>query len=492
MISHIGFGGHRRGLWNAVLFQDPLDIIGQDGRTAWGTTLFALGSNVTFGGTHTTGCHQDFALKAAALLPRRRADGRQRRGDPRLPPVGMKSAPFSYERPDSVQEALRILDEHAGGRARPRRRAEPRADAADAPDAAGARWSISIACRVSTRCRVEGSGDGARPDGALRDDREVCRSCPSGCRCCSTSSRYVGDLQVRNRGTIGGSLAQADPTGEMPLACLALDATIVAASVSGTREIPIDDFLVSSYATALEPEEMITEIRFPARPRPVRVPRAQPQAQRLRGDQRRRPRLAASDDGRWSDLRIALGGVNDRAVLAHGARRRCSRASTLEDDAIAEAAQLGARRRRSAERCPRHAPSTAAIWSRSTFAVRCAKLRDDQAARLCLSSSTSRSPSTAASYRRQVEPRMHLADFLRHELGLTGTHIGCEQGVCGNCTVLVDGQADQVLPDVRAAGRRAARDHRRVAGRPRRSCIRCSRRSRRSTASSAGTARPGS
>lgn len=43
-------------------------------------------------------------------------------------------------------------------------------------------------------------------------------------------------------------------------------------------------------------------------------------------------------------------------------------------------------------------------------------------------------------YRRRVEPRMHLADFVRHELGLTGTHIGCEQGVCGNCTVLVDGQ----------------------------------------------------
>jgi carbon-monoxide dehydrogenase small subunit len=44
-------------------------------------------------------------------------------------------------------------------------------------------------------------------------------------------------------------------------------------------------------------------------------------------------------------------------------------------------------------------------------------------------------------HRRRVEPRMHLGDFLRHELGLTGTHIGCEQGVCGNCTVLVDGQA---------------------------------------------------
>jgi carbon-monoxide dehydrogenase small subunit len=44
-------------------------------------------------------------------------------------------------------------------------------------------------------------------------------------------------------------------------------------------------------------------------------------------------------------------------------------------------------------------------------------------------------------YGRDVEPRVHLADFLRHDLGLTGTHIGCEQGVCGNCTVLVDGEA---------------------------------------------------
>ena len=45
------------------------------------------------------------------------------------------------------------------------------------------------------------------------------------------------------------------------------------------------------------------------------------------------------------------------------------------------------------------------------------------------------------SYTRTVEARTHLADFLRTELGLTGTHVGCEQGVCGNCTVLVDGEA---------------------------------------------------
>jgi carbon-monoxide dehydrogenase small subunit len=43
-------------------------------------------------------------------------------------------------------------------------------------------------------------------------------------------------------------------------------------------------------------------------------------------------------------------------------------------------------------------------------------------------------------YERQVEPRMLLSDFLRHDLGLTGTHVGCEHGVCGACTVLFDGQ----------------------------------------------------
>lgn len=44
-------------------------------------------------------------------------------------------------------------------------------------------------------------------------------------------------------------------------------------------------------------------------------------------------------------------------------------------------------------------------------------------------------------YRRAIEPRLHLADFLRHELGLTGTHVGCEQGVCGMCTVLLRDEA---------------------------------------------------
>ncbi len=44
-------------------------------------------------------------------------------------------------------------------------------------------------------------------------------------------------------------------------------------------------------------------------------------------------------------------------------------------------------------------------------------------------------------YEREVEPRLSLADFLRHELGLTGTHVGCEQGVCGACTIILNGDS---------------------------------------------------
>jgi 2,5-dihydroxypyridine 5,6-dioxygenase len=62
-ISHLGWGSHPKALWNSVAYQEPLDIIGQDGRTFYGNTLLALGENATFGGKHATGCHQDFAMR---------------------------------------------------------------------------------------------------------------------------------------------------------------------------------------------------------------------------------------------------------------------------------------------------------------------------------------------------------------------------------------------------------------------------------------------
>jgi carbon-monoxide dehydrogenase medium subunit len=73
----------------------------------------------------------------------------------------------------------------------------------------------------------------------------------------------IGDQQVRNRGTIGGSLAQADPHGDLPAVALALGAEIIVQGASGARTIAADQFFLDYYTTALEDGELITEIRIP-------------------------------------------------------------------------------------------------------------------------------------------------------------------------------------------------------------------------------------
>jgi carbon-monoxide dehydrogenase medium subunit len=72
----------------------------------------------------------------------------------------------------------------------------------------------------------------------------------------------IGDVQVRNKGTIGGSAAHADPAGDWPAAILALNAELVVASKNGERTIKADDFFVDLLTTALEPGEILREIRI--------------------------------------------------------------------------------------------------------------------------------------------------------------------------------------------------------------------------------------
>ena len=77
------------------------------------------------------------------------------------------------------------------------------------------------------------------------------------------AAAQVGDPQVRHRGTIGGSLAHGDPASDLPAVVLALDATLVARGPNGTREIPAAEFYRDLFETALEPDELLTEIRVP-------------------------------------------------------------------------------------------------------------------------------------------------------------------------------------------------------------------------------------
>jgi CO/xanthine dehydrogenase FAD-binding subunit len=82
---------------------------------------------------------------------------------------------------------------------------------------------------------------------------------------------YIGHVQTRNRGTIGGSLAHADPAAELPLVVVALDGTLVAKSQRGSREIPAKTFFVDALTTALAPDELLTEIKLPQAPKGARA-----------------------------------------------------------------------------------------------------------------------------------------------------------------------------------------------------------------------------
>jgi aerobic carbon-monoxide dehydrogenase medium subunit len=75
---------------------------------------------------------------------------------------------------------------------------------------------------------------------------------------------HVGHPAIRNRGTVGGSVAHSDPAAELPAVCVALDAQFVARSVAGERTIAAEDFTVGFMTTALAPDELLVEVRIPA------------------------------------------------------------------------------------------------------------------------------------------------------------------------------------------------------------------------------------
>jgi CO/xanthine dehydrogenase FAD-binding subunit len=77
----------------------------------------------------------------------------------------------------------------------------------------------------------------------------------------------IGHLPIRARGTVGGSIAHADPTAELPLLACTFDAVIVAQSREGRREVPASEFFRGTMTTALDPTELVVEIRFPEPPR---------------------------------------------------------------------------------------------------------------------------------------------------------------------------------------------------------------------------------
>jgi carbon-monoxide dehydrogenase medium subunit len=249
----------------------------------------------------------------------------------------VKPAPLQYVRPSSVAEAVTALEEH-GGMARVlaggqslvpmlgMRLMRPSAlvdiNELDAElgqiDARGAETAIGALVRYS----------------AIESSPVIAERLPL----LQAVVRHIGDRQVRNRGTIGGAVAQSDPTGEMPLVCLTLGARVVARSVRGERTIAIEDFFDGSYANVLEPEELLVALRYPTAPTHCRFF----ERGRKHNDFALLSIAVAGSrdaDGRWSGVRIGLGGVNDTPVLAEASAARLE-GQRWDDGAIAEAAEL--------------------------------------------------------------------------------------------------------------------------------------------------------
>jgi carbon-monoxide dehydrogenase medium subunit len=85
----------------------------------------------------------------------------------------------------------------------------------------------------------------------------------SACPLLAASAASIGDVQIRNSGTIGGSVAHADPAADYPAALLALEARVCIAGPAGSREVPFEDFLVDTFTTLLEPGELVTSVLVP-------------------------------------------------------------------------------------------------------------------------------------------------------------------------------------------------------------------------------------
>jgi carbon-monoxide dehydrogenase medium subunit len=174
----------------------------------------------------------------------------------------VKPAPFEYHAPDSAKEAVDLLAELGDG----------------AKVIAGGQSLVPVLAmrlavfdhlidirRIEALRGIEERGDSVWI-GAGTTEAEVGRSELVARRVplLSRATPLIGHFQIRNRGTLGGSLAHADASAEYPAVALALDATIEALSPRGQRTIPAAEFFTGIWTTALEPDELLTGVSFPS------------------------------------------------------------------------------------------------------------------------------------------------------------------------------------------------------------------------------------
>ncbi len=176
----------------------------------------------------------------------------------------MKPARFAYHSPESVEEAVELLVEYGE----------------DAKLLAGGQSLIPLLAMRLTRFEnlidlgrvlglrgIESVDDGLRigamtTQASIERDPTLATLAPL----VTKATRLIGHFQIRNRGTIGGSIAHADPAAEYPAVALALDAEMQLAGPAGTRCIPAAEFFVATWTTAAAADEVLVDVRVPAQP----------------------------------------------------------------------------------------------------------------------------------------------------------------------------------------------------------------------------------
>lgn len=118
--------------------------------------------------------------------------------------------------------------------------------------------------RIAELRGVRRLADGGLAIGALTTYAELMASDALQYAVLADALPEIGDVQVRNRGTVGGSIVHADPSSDLPACLLALGADVVLRSARGARTVPADGFFAGPFQSGIEPDELLTEIRLPA------------------------------------------------------------------------------------------------------------------------------------------------------------------------------------------------------------------------------------
>jgi aerobic carbon-monoxide dehydrogenase medium subunit len=198
--------------------------------------------------------------------------------------------------------------------------------------------------RIPSLAGIREEADGSLTVGAMTRNRSLERSpvIRRAIPLLHAAMPYIAHVQIRNRGTIGGSLAHADPAAELPAVCVACDAEFSLAGANGERVLKAEEFFVGLFSTALADDEILTSIRFPAWPPSRRS--AFLEVSRRRGDFAVvgvALTLDLDPSGRCAAARIVVFGAADRPQLVRESAALLQ-GKSLDADLIRTAASAAA------------------------------------------------------------------------------------------------------------------------------------------------------